>query len=271
MSANIKVDCSGRRVSDATDTSADQDYKRFLSPFQIEKYTYMFNSFFDDSNGDGLLQKEDVDALIERLRAYRGWEKDSENYKRIHDVMYAFYGCLCDQVRQEKYCSSIAPGFDNWEDARSAYDTSVDNITLNQWLNMWGRLCRGTAGISGFPIWVSLLGTTFFEVIDRDEDGLLEFEEIMNYYKGLVGVKTEDLYTISKEGYRVLTARGRGISHLENENEGYALNKENYLFCFANFLLGRDIYGPGKYIFGVFDNREMNEPYKIIYNEEDGE
>ena len=40
-------------------------------------------------------------------------------------------------------------GFDNWDDARSAYDTSVDNITLNQWLNMWGRLCRGTAGISG--------------------------------------------------------------------------------------------------------------------------
>ena len=32
----------------------------------------MFNSFFDDANGDGLLQKADVDALIERLRVYRG-------------------------------------------------------------------------------------------------------------------------------------------------------------------------------------------------------
>ena len=32
----------------------------------------MFNSFFDDSNKDGLLQKEDIDALIERLRIYRG-------------------------------------------------------------------------------------------------------------------------------------------------------------------------------------------------------
>ena len=53
------------------------------------------------------------------------------------------------------------------------------------------------------------------------------------------------------------------------QNDGYMLNQENYLFCFANFLLGRDIYGPGKYIFGVFDNREMNEKYQIIYNEED--
>ena len=60
--------------------------------------------------------------------------------------------------------------------------------------------------ISGFPIWVSLLGIIFFEVIDRDEDGILEFDEISNYYKGLVGVKDEDLYVVSKEGYRALTA-----------------------------------------------------------------
>ena len=49
----------------------------------------------------------------------------------------------------------------------------------------------------------------------------------------------------------------------------YKLNKDNYLYCFASFLLGRNIYGPGKYIFGVFDTREMDETYKVIYN--DGE
>jgi Ca2+-binding EF-hand superfamily protein len=249
---------TGRRSSADVGVECDTEFKRFLSNFQIEKFTYMFNSFFDDSNKDGMLQKEDIDALIERLRVYRGWTKDSANFNRIHDVMYAFYDCLCEQVRQETHCSSFAKGFDTWAEATSSYDTNVDNISLNQWLNMWGRLCRGTAGMSGFPIWVQLLGTVFFEVIDRDEDGLLEFNEIMNYYKGIVGVKTEDLYVTTKEGYRALTA-----------NEGYMLNQENYLFCFANFLLGRDIYGPGKYIFGVFDNREMNEKYQIIYNEED--
>ena len=65
--------------------------------------------------------------------------------------------------------------------------------------------------ISGFPIWVSLLGIIFFEVIDRDEDGILEFSEISNYYKGLVGVKDEDLYVVAKEGYRALTAVRNGI------------------------------------------------------------
>lgn len=247
---------SGRRSSDIEEN--DKDHKRFLSSFQIEKYTYMFNTFFDDSNKDGLLQKEDIDALIERLRVYRGWDKQSANFNRIHDVMYSFYDCLCEQVRQETFCSSFAKGFDTWEEATSNYDTNVDNISLNQWLNMWGRLCRGAAGMSGFPIWVHLLGIVFFEVIDRDEDGLLEFNEVMNFYKGIVGVKAEDLYVVTKEGYRALTA-----------NDGYMLNQENYLFCFANFLLGRDIYGPGKHIFGVFSNKEMTEKYQIIYNEED--
>ena len=59
-------------ASEACDNADDYEFMKFLSSFQIEKFTYMFNSFFDDSNGDGLLQKEDVDALIERLTKYRG-------------------------------------------------------------------------------------------------------------------------------------------------------------------------------------------------------
>ena len=43
-------------------------------------------------------------------------------------------------------------------------------------------------------------------LVDFDEDGILEFSEISNYYKGLVGVKDEDLYVVAKEGYRALTA-----------------------------------------------------------------
>ena len=41
------------------------------------------------------------------------------------------------------------------------------------------------------------------------------------------------------------------------------------MFCFANFLLAKGIYGPGKYIFGVFDNSEIDGTYKVIYNVED--
>ena len=31
----------------------------------------------------------------------------------------------------------------------------------------------------------------------------------------------------------------------------------------------RDIYGPGKYIFGVFDNRELDHTYMVKYNDDE--
>ena len=84
----------------------------------------------------------------------------------------------------------------------------MKSILFNQSIkeNLHDSLFKNFFRISGFPIWVSLLGIIFFEVIDRDEDGILEFSEISNYYKGLVGVKDEDLYVVAKEGYRALTA-----------------------------------------------------------------
>ena len=67
------------------------------------------------------------------------------------------------------------------------------------------------------------------------------------------------------------------------QNGDYELDYKSYKLLFSNFLLGRTIYGPGKdvlstktdqtepscpgkYIFGCFDNRDMNEPYKIVYD-----
>merc|ERR1711997_628273 len=96
--AKTAVTATGRRPSEACDNAGDKEFGKFLSSFQIEKFTYMFNSFFDDSNGDGLLQKEDVDALIERLTKYRGWNVGTTQYNRVHDVLYSFYDCLCFRI-----------------------------------------------------------------------------------------------------------------------------------------------------------------------------
>ena len=39
------------------------------------------------------------------------------------------------------------------------------------------------------------------------------------------------------------------------QNGDYKLDYKSYQLLFSNFLLGKTIYGPGKYLFGVFDNR----------------
>jgi hypothetical protein len=177
----------------------------YLSPFQVEKFTYMFNAFFD-ANKNNYLQKFDVDVLLERMRVYCKLEKNDERYTKMNDLLYAFYDCLTDQVRKEKAASGDAIGFESWSEALKPRNISVDNITISQWLNMWGRLCHGAAGISGFPFWVQLLAHTFFYTIDRDNDGILSYQEIKNFYKDFIGVPANELDKVSKEGMRAMTA-----------------------------------------------------------------
>ena len=71
---------------------------------------------------------------------------------------------------------------------------------------MWGKLCRGSAGISGFPIWVKLLCQIFFDTMDRDHDGIVNEKEMRNFYEGLIEVPKADLDKVTKEGYRAMTA-----------------------------------------------------------------
>ena len=114
------------------------------------------------------------------------------------------------------------------------------------------------------------------------EDGFCNEAEIKKFYEGVVGIDPAKLDKTASTGYKILTAVSSLLYQIWSyffeinyilfdflQNNTYILNRDNFLFCFANFLLGRDIYGPGKYIFGVFDNRDMEEAYKVKYNEED--
>jgi len=215
----------------------------------------MFDAFFDSENKNGVIEKSDISYFLEKMRVFRDFDnKDSRNLK-MQDVVFAFYDCLMETVKHESQAAETNIGFKTWNEALKPHVIDVNQISLNQWLNMWGRLCRGAAGISGFPYWVQLLAHIFFDAIDHDSDGQITYEELQRFYSEMIGIKGDELEKLCKEGYRAMTA-----------NNAYTLDREQYLFCFANFLLGRDIYGPGKYIFGVFDNREMSETFKVKYN-----
>lgn len=235
---------------------------KHLSAFQVEKFTYLFNKFFDLKK-NGLIEHNDIDAFTEQLRSYSGWTKDSKQYRELQDVNSTFYECITDQVKAEFLSQGVTDeeAMISWEDAAVKYhDQKLSKkMNIRQWLNMWGRLTYGSAGISSFPIWVQLLPEVFFKVIDRDEDGLLGYDEVKQFYKDFIGIKDPaKLEKVIKEGYRAMTANG-----------DYKLTKENFDFVFANFLLGKDIYGPGKYIFGAFDNREIDESFPVRYNDEE--
>ena len=71
----------------------------------------MFNTFFDSSNSDGHLEKEDVDDILEKFRKYCGFVRSDERFLRMNDIMQAFYSCMVDQVVREKVSDAMAVGF----------------------------------------------------------------------------------------------------------------------------------------------------------------
>merc|ERR1712113_367581 len=182
----------------------------------------------------------------------------------MKDIHSTFYECIRDQVRAEFQAADVSEeeAKISWEDAFKKYsDRNLKkSMNLQQWLNMWGRLCYGSAGISDFPIWVQLLPSVFFDVMDKSCDGTVHESDLRAFYEHFVGVSSDEIDKVTANGYAQMTANG-----------DYKLCREHYFFCFANFLLGRDIYGPGKYIFGVFDNREIDHTYMVKYNEYDSE
>jgi len=118
------------------------------------------------------------------------------------------------------------------------------------------HLLQGSAGIDDFPIWVQLIPRVIFNVIcSKMRVDYITRESLRNFYENFSGLSGDNLEKVATEGYRSMSANG-----------DYELDYKSYKLLFSNFLLGRTIYGPGKYIFGCFDNRDMNEPYKIVYD-----
>lgn len=229
---------------------------KYLSPFQVVKFTYMFEAFFDTKK-NGRLEETNLDSFINKIIDYLGIEPNSKKDFRLQDVKNSFWDCIKDQLIREYKADDDGDAMIPWAEAfKRASTVDTSNMNLTQWLNMWGRLCYKSAGISDFPIWVQLLPSLFFDVMDMKCEGAVNEADLGAFYAQFVGVKPSKVGQVTSAGFAQMTANG-----------DYKLNREHYFFCFANFLLGRDIYGPGKYIFGVFDNRELEQSYKVQYVE----
>jgi len=225
---------------------------KHLSPFQIEKLTYFFNHFFD-SDQNGVIDVNDFGALNERLRTVAGWTNEQEKYIQLVDNNRVFFECLLEQVKNEQECGDLEHR--TWKEALQPSKVVVTSVNLMQWLNMWGRVCSRASGISDMPIWVQLLPNVIFNVMDSQEKtGEVTYNELKHFYYEFTGLTGKELDDTSIEGYRAMTANG-----------DYNLTLENFRLLFVNFLLGKTIYGPGKYIFGCFDNTDMNTKYQVIY------
>lgn len=222
-----------------------------LSPFQLEKLTYLFKNLFD-ANQDGFIDVEDIRSLRDKMRKFAGWSEKSEEALFLEDSSNVFLECLLDQVKAEHGACAEHLEHRSWEEALKPNKMTVKACNLNQWLNMWAKFCDRAAGMNDFPVYIQLLPKVIFKMMASSQ-GVITKEGLKKFYENFIGIKGKDLDDTAEIGFKIMTANG-----------DYELNEANYDLLFANFLLGRTIYGPGKYIFGCFDNSDSKNKYQLI-------
>merc|ERR1711974_470790 len=133
----------------------------------------------------------------------------SKRYFRFQDVKNSFWECIKDQLVREYKADDDGDAMIGWAEAFArAREVDTSNMTLTQWLNMWGRLCYRSAGISDFPIWVQLLPSVFFDVMDKSCDGTVHESDLRAFYEHFVGVSSDEIDKVSANGYAQMTANG---------------------------------------------------------------
>jgi len=232
MSITLRPNLNFATKSDNTSVNWDE-LKGRLSSFQVDKLTYFFTQFFDH-NQDGVIDSKDFAGLNERLRKVAGWELDDPQYLAVCDNNRVFFECLLEQAYAERNTEGLEDR--TWEQALAPSKMVVDSVSLNSWLHMWARMCKGAAGIDDFPIWVQLIPRVIFNVICSKEGGLIiSRSSLRNFYENFTGLSGDTLEKVSTEGFRSMSANG-----------DYELDWSSYKLLFSNFLLGRTIYGPGQ-------------------------
>ncbi|XP_059177437.1 sarcoplasmic calcium-binding proteins II, V, VI, and VII-like [Physella acuta] len=201
-----------------------------LSPFQNEKLEYYFRFLAPDE--DGNLEKNSIARLMDRILDFTGWDEQSPMAHECREVHEAFFELL-------------------FEKARETEGSAVGKVTLENWLSMWSGILPGVMSMHNLPVWLRLMPQLLFKIVDRRRQNYLTANDLEIFYKEMVHLDPDQAHETALEAYDHMTDNGR-----------YPLDLNSYEQLFANFLIGRTPYGPGRYIFGCFEHDV--QPFQLI-------
>ncbi|GFS10478.1 sarcoplasmic calcium-binding proteins II, V, VI, and VII [Elysia marginata] len=203
-----------------------------LSPFQKEKLLYYFR--FLEPDEDGVLDASSMTRLLEKIFKYTGWSQEDRRAIQCLEVHEAIFEILFEKAEET--------------------GGERGKASLATWYAIWSHMLLGVKGMSGFPIWLRLMPKLLFEMIDRDGDEKISAEELLTFHHKLV---------VPQESPEVLKERSTAAFNQMTDNGAHPLDYQGFEQVFANFLIGRTPYGPGKYIFGCFSH-ESDLPFTLI-------
>jgi len=212
-----------------------------LSDFQVEKLTRFFQVWFD-ADHDGQITRKDFDVLNERILKYTGWKSGAGHIRVLSALHNSFWTCLLESAHKTDY-----------------YHEKV-SVDLNAWLDLWGSMVDGAMSMRNFPYWVQLLPAVMFLIIDRNEDGLIDKNELKRFYHELLGGDASKVGSFADLAFARMTANG-----------DFELTNDLYSMVFANFVLGRNKVGPGQYVLGMMKGVGVEEPIRLLLPTEEEE
>ena len=184
---------------------------------------------FQDSNGDGFVEKADWERCAQNLAGIREWAPDSPEYKDI-----------------------LAKHIDIWTDNWQPADTDGNGkVSKEEYLELAEQLRTGhkpstNAGLAdqGEPeekkSYLDRLHELFnaiFDIIDQDEDGEIMLVDYTNYFK-VWGVDEN----LAKDSFASIDLNGDGI-----------LKRMAFVQFGANFFISQEENEFGNLIFGPLD------------------
>jgi Ca2+-binding EF-hand superfamily protein len=181
-----------------------------LSEFMSKKLTKYFH--LRDLDQDGFVEQEDWERSARNLAEIRGWKPGSPEYADIvakHVKIWAAFWKPADQDNDGK-------------------------VALDEYLTLTDTLHKG--GSFALNVILDLFGA-IFDIIDRDADGQITFQDYALYFKAW-GLE-EDL---AQQAFSQIDLSGDG-----------SVSRSSFVQFSSNFFMSDEPNLPGSQLFGPYE------------------
>ncbi|KAI0215465.1 hypothetical protein LSAT2_032484 [Lamellibrachia satsuma] len=199
--AHVLSTCSG-------DTLAMVDAS--LADFQRKKCLRVFNNFFD-VNGDGVVNWDDFEKVIEKFQEAYGWQRDSEKCRASLETLRRV-----------------------WDGIKSCGDGDEDGkITEDEWMVMWEKCAQEREASGQLPDWQNNYMDFLFGVSDTSGDLLIDKDEFTDTYR---------VYGLSVENC------GNTFDRISTDG---AISRDDFGRLWIDYFFSADPGVKGNYLFGM--------------------
>lgn len=189
-----------------------------LSELQTVKLTKKFELL--DVDGNGTVERADIERVIDGLAEMRGWAKESAERAELKE-------------RHAKLWHTLATFCDTNDDGK---------VALDEWLSYHAEAIRADQeelrSLEGYESTLQALSDFFFDLLDADGDGMVGARDYAQFCE-VLGVE---------EG-------AASMGRLDRNNDG-KLSRSEMTSLIIEFYQSSDPTAPGNWFFGVFDTKD---------------